>query len=360
MSVAERFVRIAARLVPVDARARYREEWLADLDGSVEAGVSRGGVVVGAFVTAVTISRTAPELAGLSLERLFVHRIRIAGALLAGGAILGAGYQAYGGYAQPGMPGTVAAAGLAALVVAAVLASAGVVEFSRAIAVAVRARRFGTVAVLLVTMAFLLTVLVAAPYMLAAAGVLAGPVVLIALAVLIVMFSRGRTVLPAGRRMLLAVGFGMAALATCAVGILHVAVWNPLARVPGLTLDEIYAGLAAAGEATGTRVTLIAWAVLVGLAALTFPVLALAWRSVTTRRLVALGFLLLAATTAIGFVAAFGMGMGLADTFATSGGDAAATGPLLSLLGQGSLVAAVLVAFVRPPAPVAVVQPARS
>lgn len=359
---ADRLVRLAARLLPSGVRDRYREEWLADLAGSDEAEVSRGSVVVGAFTTAATIGRTAPEISGLSLDRLFAHRLRIAAALLGGAAVLGAGYAVYGGYASASMAGSgfVAVAGALALVLAAGLATVGLVALVRAVIAAVDAHRLG-IAGLLVSTALVVGIgLVAAPDLLAVAAVLAGPIALLTVAALIVMFSTGRGILPTGRRALLASAFGMFAAATCAVGILHVAVWNPLARVPGLTLDEIYAGLDAAQEATGLRAWLIAWPALVGVAVVGFAVLAVAWRRATTRRLVALGFLLIAGTTAVGYLPAFSMGMGLADTFMTTGGDAAATGPLLGILGQAALVAALLVAFLRPPAPVREIVPAPS
>jgi hypothetical protein len=47
-------------------------------------------------------------------------------------------------------------------------------------------------------------------------------------------------------------------------------------------------------------------------------------------------------------MAGFSMGMSLADTFATSGGDAAVTGPLIALAGQACVVAALFLALVSP------------
>ncbi|MGB3911199.1 MAG: hypothetical protein WBL06_12075 [Pseudolysinimonas sp.] len=350
-SVAERLVRIAASLLPPLARDRYREEWLADLAGADEAGVAPSGVVVGAFATAATMSRTAPELSGLTLDRLFAHRLRIAGALLGGAAVLATGYSAYGGYRQPSMDGAavVAVIGGIALAVAIVLGLAGLMALGGALAVALEARRYGIVGMLVATLLLVIVVLVAMPFVLAVTAVLAGPFVLITVAVLIVLFSAGRRIDSVGTRVALAAAFGLLAAAACGIGILHIAIWNPLAPVPGLTLDEIYAGLAAANEAPGFGAWLVAWAVIVGVLAVGFVVVAVVWRGATTRRLVAGGFLLLAGTTAIGYLPAFSMGMGLADTFMTTGGDAAATGPLLGILGQVALVGSLLVAFVRPP-----------
>src|SRR5690606_4216921 len=56
-----------------------------------------------------------------------------------------------------------------------------------------------------------------------------------------------------------AAGVALVLLGTTAVGVLHVVVWNPIAKVPGLALDEIYTALAAAGE-TPSNVVLAVWA----------------------------------------------------------------------------------------------------
>lgn len=351
MVPAERLVRLAAALLPRLARSRYREEWLADLAGAAEAGVSRGGIVAGAFVTTLTISHIAPELTGLSLDRLFGQRLRISSALLGGAAVLAVGYAAYGGYSGPAGPGLPPAVGGAVVVVAIVLATSGIIALGGAVQTAIAARRFALAVTLVAVPVLLASLLIAAPTAVLGAGMLGGPMALVAVAALVVMFSGGSRVLATPARLGVAVGFAVAAALACAVGILHIAVWNPVARVPGLTLDQIYAGLAEAGEATGVREWLIAWAVLTVLAGAALVIVAVVGRRATTRRLIAVGFLLVAGTTAVGLLPAFSMGMSLADTFMTTGGDAAATGPVLAILGQASLVAALLAAFVRGSAP---------
>lgn len=355
--MAVRLVRLAARSLPAGVRDRYREEWLADLDGAEEAGVSRAGVVAGALTAAVTISRIDPALTGLTLGETFIHRLRVASGLLTAAAVLGVGYLFYGGYSMPYGTGSPAllVVGAVALAVAIMLGLAGGVALVGAIQAAAAARRFGVVLTLILTPLALVAIGIVAPYVYAGLAILGGPVALIVLVVIVILGVRGGAVPSARRRALIAGVFGAAALGVCAFAILHVAVWNPLARVPGLTLDEIYAGLADAREATGVGVWLGIQAIATALGTAALLLFAFLPRRdplfATSRRLVAAGFLLIAGTTAIGYLPAFSMGMGLADTFMTSGGDAAASGPLLAIVGQVAVVATLLVITVRPALP---------
>ncbi len=57
-------------------------------------------------------------------------------------------------------------------------------------------------------------------------------------------------------------------LATVIFDALHLMVWNPLAKVPGRSLDQIYAGLAAANEAQFVPPFLVGWIVFWSLPAL--------------------------------------------------------------------------------------------
>lgn len=349
--IAEGLVRFAARLLPLSARYRYEEEWLADLRGAPEFRISSASVVGGALMTAMTMSRRDPVLAGLSLGELFTHRVRVAAGLLGSAAVLAAGYTGYGGYGNLLPP----AAGMAVLGIAVVLAIVGTVALSRAVVVAVRSRRFGVSATLLLGALLVGIVIVAAPDVLFGTIVILGaPVLVIILFVVIPVAARGGRAARLGTRLALAGAFGTVTLVLAAVSVLHIAVWNPLARVPGRNLDQIYAALAEAGEATTLSVMLGAQVALTLVAALLLPVLVLVPRRRpvigTTRAIVAAGFLLFTGATLVGFGSAFSMGMGLADTFATSGGDAAVSGPLLAIFGQLSLVVALLATTVRSPA----------
>jgi len=66
MNIARRIVTVAASVVPGrDARTRYREQWLADVEGAAELAMSPTRVALGAAAAAVRLAATsrAPSLA---------------------------------------------------------------------------------------------------------------------------------------------------------------------------------------------------------------------------------------------------------------------------------------------------------
>jgi hypothetical protein len=132
-------------------------------------------------------------------------------------------------------------------------------------------------------------------------------------------------------------------LVVIGLATLHLLVWNPLSKLPGFTLDQIYATL---GEwEDGVDATPAAAAIaatLVTLASAAATLVAVRRGRVTTHQIVTGGLVLVHATTFLMWWAGFGLGMDLADAFATSGGDAAPTGWLLALGGTGCLVTAIL------------------
>jgi len=152
-----------------------------------------------------------------------------------------------------------------------------------------------------------------------------------------------------GARALWGPTFAVAALALVALTIAHVTAWNPLARVPGLTLDRIYSEMIAAGQLSPrTDFVIVAWAILWVI--LAFGVVAASLvpaigDRLTARRLVAAGCALLGLIGTTGWIAGFNIGMALADTFLTSGADAAPVGPALRLVGQVFLAAALIIGF---------------
>ncbi|WP_237212302.1 hypothetical protein [Rothia nasimurium] len=108
---------------------------------------------------------------------------------------------------------------------------------------------------------------------------------------------------------------------------LHVFWWNPLAVAPGYTLTEVYGQLAEAGEFS--LVTVVGWGLTVAL-----PLLALPWvhewlsviPSYTPLRAVGFCALVVAAASFLLYLGwGWHMGMGLADTFMTSGADRSPT-----------------------------------
>jgi hypothetical protein len=149
-----------------------------------------------------------------------------------------------------------------------------------------------------------------------------------------------------GSRLGIAAALGALVLAVVVLGFVHIAVWNPVAKVPGLDLAEIYRALEAAGE-TPMWAFPIAWAAFWSLAALGLPVLAVATRRMawmSNRRIIVTGLLLVGGAAITLWMAGFNHGMSIADTFMTSGGDAAASGPLILALGTAAVIIAIFIA----------------
>ncbi|MBM7502969.1 hypothetical protein ACFPER_05785 [Agromyces aurantiacus] len=146
-----------------------------------------------------------------------------------------------------------------------------------------------------------------------------------------------------------AVVLGVANLAVIALGILHLLVWNPLARVPGLELAEIYTALDARGGIDGGPVLWALAALLVTVAAGALAVVGGRRGTVTPHQAVTGGLLLIHATSFFLWWAGFGLALEIADAFGLSGGDASPVGSLLALVGAGCLAAAILMQL-GPPA----------
>lgn len=149
------------------------------------------------------------------------------------------------------------------------------------------------------------------------------------------------------RRAVLAAGVGSAVLTAYSIaGACQSLVWNPLAAVPGATLGEIYAAMDAAGETLGTP-RVIAWSAVGVALALVGLIGTILKRAPRARHVVAgyLALLVLAAPSHM-FVAFTG-GMGIADAFATSGGDHAPWGGMLYLASGLALLALLALALLR-------------
>lgn len=122
---------------------------------------------------------------------------------------------------------------------------------------------------------------------------------------------------------------GTAAVAIYAtVAALQIVVLNPLAGAPGLSLEQIHADMAAMNESPGTAGVLIFLGLGVTLA-LGVLVL-LVRRADATPRVAAYAYLLMLALGApVYFVASFGPGMSLSDTYPISGADHTPWGAVL-------------------------------
>lgn len=110
-------------------------------------------------------------------------------------------------------------------------------------------------------------------------------------------------------------------------GSLQVLVWNPKAAVPGATLEEIAAAMARANETLAVPLV-VTWAATGILLAAGVFVAALA-RQLPGGAAAKLGLVIVALGAPSHWFASFPAGMGLADTFATSGGDHAPWGMVL-------------------------------
>lgn len=340
MSIADSLIDAVARTLPRLARQRYREEWLADLVGARDLQRSQWSIVGGAVMAAITIDRTDPSVTGITKADLVANRMRWAAMLLGSAAVLGLGLFLWGGYEML----EIAPLGLGIRVLAFFLATLGLFACLGTLVVAFDSdsRRTGLALAIEVVVVFVLMAVVMVMPLL---GVLAVPV---SLAAIIVAVSCRRKP-PSSRqlsersRVLVALPFPVLALLIVAAGVLHISVWNPLAKLPGQSLDEIYSAMSAADEAP-LNVFLMVWAIFWGTVAVTLPILCgirrIAW-FFTARQIVVVGLLLVGAIASFHGFAGFNMGMSLADTFMTSGGDAAISGPAIA--GQMALVAALLI-----------------
>lgn len=130
-------------------------------------------------------------------------------------------------------------------------------------------------------------------------------------------------------------------LAVLAVGSLHVAVWNPQASLPGLSLAEIHGRLDVGPE---VAVIMIGWLLVWSLLALAFPIFCRFARSAvvaTTHRVVIAGLLLVAMVGYGQSIIGIAIGLGLAERFELApDGDAAPGGAITMVIAQLAVVAA--------------------
>ncbi|MGX9899471.1 hypothetical protein ACW0JT_05475 [Arthrobacter sp. SA17] len=134
-----------------------------------------------------------------------------------------------------------------------------------------------------------------------------------------------------------AAGF-MAVAAYTVAGSLQVLVWNPLASVPGASLEEIHSKLAQANESLAPALVL-AWAS-IGIMLAAFVLIGTLRRFIAPMKVVLmLDLILLVLAAPTHWYASFPAGMSLADTFSIGGGDHAPWGKVLYLISGLALVA---------------------
>jgi len=336
---------VIAATLPAGVRERYREEWSADAAGARGLGISPWSVVGGALGVAAGLDREDPLVSGVTPRRLMFRRMRVALAALATAVMLLLfGWVTGVWLGDPSEP----LAGRVLLVVVLLASAAGLLAIVGALRARHRTRAGRGWGAADVAVAVTLPLAVAATVLVPPVGVVL--VLGAALAAVVVVHVEDprpqQATLRRGPALALAAASALGILAALAASLLHVFVWNPLAKLPGMTLDEIYAGLAAAHELP-SPVLPIACVVVWGLAALALLVLAALPHPgirhlLTARRLAGAGILGIALIAGGTWFLGFGMGMGIADAFMTTGGDAAVSGRILSTVGAVFGVAALL------------------
>ncbi|MFK0004563.1 hypothetical protein [Paenarthrobacter sp. NPDC090522] len=141
-----------------------------------------------------------------------------------------------------------------------------------------------------------------------------------------------------------ALGF-VVVVAYAVAGAFQILVWNPLAAVLGMALADIYSAVDRAKESLAIPRVLV-WSV-VGIASGAAVLVAALRRPLSVRTVLALELLVLILGAPSHWMASFPAGMGLADTFAISGGDYSPWGRLLYGVSALSLISLTTLAFRR-------------
>lgn len=341
---AEGWLRGALLLLPDGLRPRYREEWLGSLRDAHELDVPRAAIVRGAYLTALGTPRS-PAAFGLTPGELGFRRLRWAAAWFAAALVLLNGGWLVPGEALPAPLASLVSTGLTGLAI--VAAGSGAVAATIGLRTLLPVRRpwLGWLLAAGIALAGAAVVLALLGVFALAFALLLGYVAGLGLVVIATAWPIARE--PALRRTvpgiparlgvrrsaLLAAATLLAALV---VAVMHLLVWNPMAKVPGLGLAEIYAELAARGEHPSLGIGFVlAWAAMWLPLVLLFLAVAVVGprgplRNLDERRVARSALTGLALLGFGVFVAGFNLGMSLADAFMISGGDAALSGALLT------------------------------
>lgn len=345
-------------LVPAVQRQRFIAHWKVAAPPAGSVGFAQFTLLCRALFAALTLDRVRPIDPGAELERWATRRVwrtaALAAALLPWGFI----FMLFGGFDLE--PATLANGQqlfsvaaligriLALLGAAFLVVGAAQIMFYRLGRTRVRLRLPTWAAVLLfVGVLVLLTAYTAVGY---------GVVALCAIGVLFGSLTAQRpprhaVILRTGAQLRRGLLLVLLSIGVSAVGLLHVLRWNPQAKVPSLSLDQIYTQLYAAGERSGAMEMYIwagCWPVCAALVAIGA---ACRWRVApgTSRGWLIAGGLLIGAQVFFLWFASFAMSMGLADAFDTSGADAAPAGYFLTLCGTAALSVAGYLSWAPPP-----------
>jgi hypothetical protein len=357
MSV-DALLRLLARLLPPLARDRYLEEWRADAAGATEAGLRRRSVLLGALALSLTLDRDLPAHTGEphgTLPRRLTRRglalLVAAGAILIGTYLTGGGVVPEGEAATAGVLTAFQTASWLAVRLALIVAVVGGLYLARAARVVETRTARATLVVAILGPALVL------------AGALvpgsSGWLILAGLILLVLGLFGGVAVLggtraialqhrtaPRRQRITAAVVGATFVIALVIVGTIDLLVWNPIAKAPGMELSTIYALMASRDgfDFAYNAVFVAVWAVFWSALAVLVVVFA-AHRfgsALTPRRLAIMILGLVGGAVFFRFFAGFGLGMSIADTFYTSGGDASIVSAALPYLGQLALAGAAI------------------
>lgn len=314
--------------------------------------MSRLAVLAGALAMSARLDRDDPAVTGVPARVETIRRARWSASFLCGALILalGAFVSSLGAFVPQLHGGGPAAMGVVWLALIASFALIGIVKGIGAVRLGIAAygARWVTRMTLFGVGAVLAVLIVSVFPLVGVSTAFAGVVTALLLAAGGPRGQLPQRPLATVPRVGLSSTFALLVVGVVVVGVLHILVWNPLAKLPGLSLDEISAAMAAAQQPSGI-VMVAAWAALFVSAALAFPVCCSLKRFAgprSTRRIVVAGTMLVATAGATQWLAGFTMGMSLADTFSISGGDVAISGWLLRAVSLVGMIVAVFAAFV--------------
>jgi hypothetical protein len=129
----------------------------------------------------------------------------------------------------------------------------------------------------------------------------------------------------------------LATAAYATIGAFQILVWNPMAAVPSMSLQEIRTAMSAANESL-VEAPVYAWALAGPIIALAFGVLSLVKFPDSPWAVTRVFLILIILGLPTYFFASFNPGMSIADAFATSGGDHAPWSRILYWMSLLSLV----------------------
>jgi hypothetical protein len=112
----------------------------------------------------------------------------------------------------------------------------------------------------------------------------------------------------------------LATAAYAMIGAFQILVWNPMAAVPGMSLQEIKTAMSAANESL-VEAPVYVWALAGPIIALAFGILSIVRFPDSPWTVTRIFLILIILGTPTYFFASFNPGMSIADAFATSGGD---------------------------------------